>query len=305
MNDGNGERIADSGRVLLVSGMSGAGKSSALKILEDMGWEVVDNLPLNLLERLLEAENVSADETPPLAVGIDTRTRGFDAGHLVDMLKTLRTGSRRSVELCFLDADPDVLQRRFTETRRRHPLAADRTVMDGIRMERRMLEVLRERTDEMIDTSEFALPDLRRVLGARYSPERPAGLQVFVTSFSYRHGLPRDADLVFDVRFLRNPHYVPALKPGTGLDEDVRAHIRADEAWEPFVEKTTDMLALLLPRYGSEGKSYLTIAFGCTGGRHRSVYAASLFGQRLRGLADHVTVRHRDLDRPGVIPSPA
>lgn len=297
----SGEGNKDAGRVLLVTGMSGAGKSSTLKALEDMGWEVVDNLPLNLLDRLLETRG-GEDEpeaAPPLAVGIDTRTRGFDPDHLIRLIAETDPATRRAISLCFLDADGDVLQRRFTETRRRHPLATDRTVMDGIRNERELLEGLRRLADESIDTSDLTLPELRRILAARFSPERPAGLQVFVTSFSFKLGLPRDADLVFDVRFLRNPHYVPALKERTGLEEDVRAHIRGDEAWEPFVDRTADLLALLLPRYGSEGKSYLTIAFGCTGGRHRSVYAASLFGERLRGLADHVTVRHRDLDRQG------
>lgn len=300
MSGEEGEKIPDAGRVLLVSGMSGAGKSTTLKSLEDMGWEVVDNLPLNLLDRLLENHGDARGgpaNAPPLAVGIDSRTRGFDPAYLIGLLESPEVESRRNVSLCFLDADPDVLQRRFTETRRRHPLAVDRTVMDGIRNERQLLTGLKWRADEIIDTSDLTLPELRRILAARFSPERPAGLQVFVTSFSFKQGLPRDADLVFDVRFLRNPYYAPALKDRTGMEADVQAHIRGDDAWEPFVARTGELLELLLPRYGSEGKSYLTIAFGCTGGRHRSVYAAQLFGERLRGLADHVTVRHRDLER--------
>ncbi len=285
-------------RVLLVTGMSGAGKSTGLKMLEDLGWEVVDNLPQSMLEGLLNLGDANPDiEQLPLAVGIDTRTRGFNPDTLADHVDQLRVRLGTSSGLCFFDADADVLQRRFTETRRRHPLAADRTVMDGIRHERQLLADLRDQADQIIDTSDLSLPELRDQLRTRFSPVRSAGLQVHVTSFSFKRGLPRDADLVFDVRFLKNPYYDPELRHQTGLDEPVRAHIRTDPGWAAFRERIEDLLAFLTPRYGHEGKSYLTIAFGCTGGRHRSVYSAELFGTCLRNAGHHVTVRHRDLQR--------
>lgn len=281
-------------RILLLTGMSGAGKSSALKMLEDMGWEVVDNLPLTLLDALVELEP-DAVETLPLAVGIDTRTRGFNGDLVARHLARLQGVSGIQARLCFLDASSDVLQKRFTETRRRHPLSSDRTMVDGVRHERELLSRLRDNADYVIDTSDASLPDLREMLGTRFSLEGPAPLQVFVTSFSFRRGLPRDADLITDVRFLRNPHYDDDLRDKTGQDQAVQDHIRADADWPEFEKRCCSLLEFLTPRYGKEGKSYLTIAFGCTGGRHRSVFSAELFGQRLRELGHHVTVRHRDL----------
>ena len=283
-------------QVMLVTGMSGAGKSSALKILEDLGWEVVDNLPQSMLDVLLHLEHPDQGTgEPPLAVGIDTRTRGFDPFQLIEHFERLRAAIGRAATLCFFDSDADVLQRRFTETRRRHPLAADRTVMDGIRHERQMLTELRDRASHLLDTSDLSLPELRQMLETRFSPDRPSGLQVFVTSFSFKRGLPRDADLVFDVRFLRNPYYDLNLREMTGIDPVIQEYIAQDPAWAEFRDRIGSLLSFLTPRYGREGKSYLTIAFGRTGGRHRSVFSAELFGESLRGEGHHVTVRHRDL----------
>lgn len=281
-------------RILLVTGMSGAGKSSALKMLEDMGWEVVDNLPLTMLDALVNLEPESS-EVPPLAIGIDTRTRGFDPDMVAGHLDKLRQMPGRSARLCFLDAASDVLQQRFTETRRRHPLAADRSMVDGVRHERELLHRLRDSADYVVDTSDAALPDLREMLRTRFTLDGPAPLNVFMTSFSFRRGLPRDADLILDVRFLRNPHYDESLRRMTGQDDAVQAHIRSDPDWAEFEERAGGLLDFLTPKYGIEGKSYLTIAFGCTGGRHRSVFSAEWFGDRLRALGHHVTVRHRDL----------
>lgn len=290
------EAATQHGRVLLVTGMSGAGKSSALKVLEDLGWEVIDNLPLSMLDALL-AQDPGDGSRPPLALGIDSRTRGFDPDRLLGHFEQLRERRGTAVSICFLDADADILQRRFTETRRRHPLAADRTVMDGIRHERNLMAPVLDAASITVDTSDISVVDLREFLQSRFALETGGGLSVIVTSFSFRRGLPRDADLVFDVRFLRNPYYVPELKELSGLAPDVQAHIRTDPGWEDFRSKLASLLDFLTPRYGSEGKSYLTIAFGCTGGRHRSVYCTELFAERLRDAGHHVTVRHRDLGR--------
>ncbi len=288
----------DRDELLLVTGLSGAGKSSALKILEDMGWEVVDNLPLFLLPALLERAESEGEERGKrrcLAVGIDSRTRDFDPEALDERLTELRQTGAINVRFCYFTCDPDVLQNRFTETRRRHPMAADRSVADGIRIEQEMFANLRDRVDRVIDTTALSLPDLREHLRRLFDLSEEQRIQIHVTSFSFRRGLPRAADLVFDVRFLDNPYYVPELRAGTGLDAAVQAHIAADPGWEPFIGKLEDMLAFLLPRYVNEGKSYLTIAVGCTGGRHRSVFTTEAIARRLRGADTRVTVLHRDL----------
>lgn len=285
---------AQPGRVplVLVTGLSGAGKSSALNMLEDLGFEAVDNLPLSLLASLAEPR---AEQGGALALGIDVRTRDFDAGRFLEALEPLRANPRLAVTLLFLDADDEVLRRRFTETRRRHPLAADRPVADGIRLERQRLEPLRQAADLLLDSSRLKLADLKLALSERFAIERRAGLSVFVTSFSYRNGLPREADLVFDVRFLANPHYEDALRELDGRDPEVAVFIAADSSYGPFFARLLAMLLSLLPAYEREGKAYLTIALGCTGGRHRSVFVAEGLGRALAREGWHVRVRHRDL----------
>ena len=281
-------------RFVLVTGMSGAGLSTTLKSLEDLGYEVLDNLPLFLFDLLLR-ESESRDR--PLAIGIDSRTRDFTAETLLTRLNQLRGQPGVAVQLVCVDADDDVLLRRFTETRRRHPLALDRPIMDGIRNEREILKPLEAAADVVIDTSDSSIHDLRRIVAGYFSLERTPELGVFVTSFSYRKGLPRDADLVFDVRFLRNPHWDPALRPFTGQDPRVAAYIEGDPECTPFIERLTGFLSPLLPRYRMEGKSYLTIAIGCTGGRHRSVFVAERLAAWLRGQGTKVGVSHRGFDR--------
>lgn len=290
------ERV-EKDELLLVTGLSGAGKSSALKMLEDMGWEVVDNLPLFLLPTLLGRDGGTQDDGKRrcLAVGIDSRTRDFDPDQLDVQLTALRQTGEINVRFCFFTCDEDVLQNRFTETRRRHPMASDRMVADGIRIEQEMFATLRDRVDRVVDTTALSLPDLREHLRRLFDLSDEQRTQIHVMSFSFRRGLPRAADLVFDVRFLDNPYYVPELREGTGLDAPVQDHIMTDPGWTPFIEKLDDMLSFLLPRYASEGKSYLTIAIGCTGGRHRSVFTAEQIAARLRGDDTRVTVRHRDL----------
>jgi len=280
-----------SDRVLLVTGMSGAGKSTVLRTLEDAGWEVVDNLPLALLDRML-APRAAADDARPLAIGIGTTTRGFDPHRVVDAMAAA-DGSRVSV--LFLDCAAAELERRYSETRRRHPLAPDRPVRDGVARERELLEPLRSAADRLIDTTGLSANQLAQDVRDGVAGEERAGPTLTVLSFGFARGLPRSADLVLDVRFLRNPHWVPALKPGTGLDADVAAYVAADPAYEEAVGRFEELLLVLLPRYAAEGKSYVTVAIGCTGGRHRSVHVADRVARRLREAGFSPTVQHRDL----------
>jgi UPF0042 nucleotide-binding protein len=281
-------------RFVLVTGMAGAGLSTTMKSLEDLGYEVLDNLPQFLFGALLR-ERESRDR--PLAIGIDSRTRDFTADSLLTRLTELRAQPGVAVQLIYVDADDDVLMRRFIETRRRHPLASDRPVIDGIHNERAISEPLKAAADVVIDTSDLSIHDTRRIVAGHFGLENKPALGVFVTSFSYRNGLPRDADLVFDVRFLRNPHWDPELRPSTGQDPRVAAYIEADAECPPFLDRLTGFLAPLLPRYQAEGKSYLTIAIGCTGGKHRSVYIAERLAAWLRAQGIEVGLSHRGLER--------
>ncbi len=281
--------------VLLVTGVSGAGKSSALKALEDLGYEAVDNLPVSLIGRLV----TPGDFPRPIAVGVDIRTRDFDAQGFLAELDRLSEGAGVAVRLLFMDCDDPVLVRRYAETRRRHPLADDRPVSDGLKRERAMMASVLARADLRIDTSEMAPADLKRALQGHFRIEGGSDLALFVTSFSYRLGLPRDADLVFDVRFLNNPHYDRALRPLTGLDPAVGRFIAADSKFKPFFANLTRLLEPLLAAYAAEGKSYLTIAVGCTGGRHRSVFVAERLANWLAGLGRAARLGHRDLDKSG------
>lgn len=279
--------------VLIVTGLSGAGRSTALKALEDFAYEAVDNLPLSLLSSLVKQ---GTRKRMPLAVGVDVRTRDFGVEPFLAELDELISDPDVAVRLLFLDCDAEVVRRRFTETRRRHPIAPDRPVIDGIQHEARLLAPLRDRADEVIDTSEMSIGDLKRRLEASYATDVAPGLAVFVTSFAYRRGLPHEADLVFDVRFLKNPHYDEVLRSQTGLDVPVGEFIEADTGFSEFFGQLTALLEPLLPRYGAEGKSYLTIGVGCTGGRHRSVFVAERLGVWLTGMNERVIVSHRDLE---------
>lgn len=288
-------------RVVLVTGLSGAGRGSILHVLEDLGFEAVDNPPLPLMEEL-----VTRGERP-VAVGVDSRSRGFDPAAVLLTLQRLRLNPALRPELLFAWADEGVLIRRYTETRRRHPMAPRGRVVDGIVAEATLLAPLRDAADLVLDTSELPLPALRAEIEARYGAAEAGlgGLTISLISFAYPKGLPRDADLVFDARFLRNPHYDPILRPGTGLDRAVADFVVADSAFQPFVRKVTDLLTLLLPRFVEEGKKYLGIAVGCTGGRHRSVCVVESLAARLAELGPaggpswRVTVTHRELIREG------
>jgi UPF0042 nucleotide-binding protein len=284
-------------RLLLVTGMSGAGKSTALDTLEDLGWETVDNLPLTLLDRLLETPPAegSARDNRPLAFGIDSRTRGFDAGGVVRRVARLRERGDFEVAALFLDCAGAELERRYDETRRPHPLALDRPAGDGIARERELLAPLRDGADYLIDTTSLSRADLQHELRTRFAEEGGRETVVSVMSFGFARGLPRNADLVFDMRFLRNPHWDRELKPLTGLDESVGDYIAADPAYEAAIAQIEALLLTLLPRYAAESKAYVTIAFGCTGGRHRSVHVAERVARRLREAGFSPTVAHRDL----------
>ncbi|WP_341909871.1 RNase adapter RapZ [Ferrovibrio terrae] len=292
---------ADPIRFVVVSGLSGAGKTTALKLLEDYGYEAVDNLPMPLLRRLTLPDDDSNSDTGSqprraIAAGIDSRTRDFQPDRLIALLAELKQRPDLAVQLLYFDCEDEVLLKRFTATRRRHPLAADRPIADGIAAERRLMQPLRTEADLVIDTSAVTLPEFRQVLAAQFALDALPGLSIMVLSFSYKLGLPREADLVFDVRFLRNPHYDEILRPQTGTDPGVANYVTADPGYADFFARLRDMIDTLVPRYATEGKRYLTIAIGCTGGRHRSVVVAEALGKHLRETSQRVDIRHRDRD---------
>jgi UPF0042 nucleotide-binding protein len=286
-------------RLLVVTGMSGAGKSSALRILEDLGFEAVDNLPLGLLEHMASGFGSGRGRSAPppagVAVGIDSRTRGFAAAAFAAKIADLRRRPDLEVSVVFLDCDDEILANRFQATRRPHPLALDRPVADGIGQERSLMQPVRELADAVIDSSYLTLPDLKRMLVGHFARSAATGPGILVTSFAYGSGLPRDADLVFDARFLQNPNYVPNLRPQSGRAPEVAAFIAADPAFAPFLAAALAILGPMIERYGAEGKRLVTVAIGCTGGRHRSVVVVERIAEKLRQEGWRVLVRHRDL----------
>ena len=284
--------------VILVTGLSGAGRASILRQLEDLGFETVDNPPLDLLEELV------GDGDQPLAAGVDTRSRGVDPALVLRTLARLRLRPDIAVTLVYATAEDAVLLRRYSETRRRHPLAPGGSlgsrVADGIAREQQLMAPLRDAADMVVDPSDLPLPALRQMIERRFRGEGAPGLLIHVQSFAFPRGLPREADLVFDVRFLRNPHYVPELKPLTGRDAAVAAYVEADPDFPGFWTRLVGFVDPLLPRYVAEGKKYLTVALGCTGGRHRSVLVAERLADHLRALGWRADITHRELD--GVAP---
>ncbi len=285
---------------VLVTGLSGAGRGTALHALEDLGYVAVDNVPLPLLGDLMRSTAGSPGEmAAPLAFGVDTRTYGFSAEDLIRRLQQLRQRPDLSARLLYLDCDTETLQRRYTESRRPHPMAPDRPVVDGIVEERKQIRRMRDSADVVIDTSALSPHQFKQILAGHFALGQPAGARIAVMSFSYRRGLPREADLVFDVRFLKNPHYVPELKPLPGRDRAVVDYIATDPDYAPFIGRLEDMIGPLLPRFDAEGKSYLTIAVGCTGGRHRSIAVAERLAEWLRAAGRSVTVVHRDTEIRG------
>jgi len=279
-------------RLLLVTGMSGAGKSTVLDTLEDMGWDIVDNLPVDLLREFVSPDGEC--RLVPAAVAMDPRTRGFDPNALPELMRSIEGVQ---AELLYLDCAEAELIRRFNATRRLHPMAADRPAEDGMARERQFTQPLRAAADSVLDTTDLSPPELADELRRRYGGdgEQPV---LTIASFSYARGISRTADLVFDVRFLPNPHWVEALRDQTGQDADVRAYLEAEPAWEETLERIVSLLNDWIPRYWAAGKNYVTVAFGCTGGRHRSVAVAIEVAERLRASGFAPIVRHRDLGFP-------
>jgi RNase adapter protein RapZ len=283
--------------VLLVTGLSGAGKTTVLQTLEDIGWEAVDNFPVRLALRLLELPSPEGREAPslPLALGFDSRTRGFESNKLISQIKALQRRDDLEITTVFLDCAGTEIERRYSETRRRHPLALDRPAIDGIAQERMLMEPLRRWAETVIDTSRLSAHDLQNEIRDRFRVETDLNMNISVSSFGYSRGVPHNADLIFDMRFLRNPHWDNDLRPLTGLDTPVGDYIEQDPAYNGAVTKIRDLLRYLMPLYDSQGKAYVNLAFGCTGGRHRSVHVAEQFTKWLREDGFSTTVTHRNL----------
>jgi UPF0042 nucleotide-binding protein len=282
--------------VVLVTGPSGAGRSTAIRVLEDAGFEAIDNLPLALLDRLVASSIAEpAGTRRPLALGIDARTRDFEVDAVLDRLAGLRSDPRVDARLLFVDCGRDVLVARFSETRRRHPMAPGEDVVAGIDREAALIADLADRADVVIDTTALTVHDLRDEVMRWFG--RGRGLAVSVQSFSYKRGVPRGLDIVWDLRFLANPHWVPELRGGTGRDPDVQAHVTADPAFGPFYAALGALILETLPAYRAEGRSHLAIGLGCTGGRHRSVAVAERLTATLAQAGWPVSQRHRELDR--------
>ncbi len=279
-------------RILLVTGLAGAGKSTALQVLEDLGWETIDNFPVRLLKRLLQRPDGQNDM---LAIGFDSRTRGFAPARIIELVKELADREDLSISTLFLDCASGELERRYNETRRRHPMAGERPLLDGIRAERELLEPLRRWADIVLDTSSFSANQLQQHIRELFGEDSEQPINITVSSFGFARGMPPLADLVFDMRFLDNPHWVVGLRELTGLDEAVGAHISSDPAFQQSYGQIEELILTLLPLYAAQGKSYVHIAFGCTGGRHRSVYSAERMAQGLREAGFSPTVRHRNL----------
>ena len=274
--------------LLIVTGLSGAGMSSALKHLQDMGFETFDNFPLTLVEALL-ADNTRG--LHPMAIGVDARSRGFSAEELLAVCR------RTSATLVYLTADETELQKRFTETRRRHPLAQDRPPSAGIKIEQELLAPLQAEADHVIDTTGMSIHVHNRMIEGLFGKGVKGHLTITLMSFGFRFGLPREADMVLDVRFLKNPYWEPALKNLTGLDSAVGEYIATDPDFAAFTANAKNLISPLLPRYAAEGKSYLTIAIGCTGGHHRSIYTVEILKPWLEAQGFEISILHRDIAR--------
>jgi len=283
-------------QVVILTGVSGSGKSTALRALEDAGFYCVDNLPIVFLEKLLELSGHTAGEVSRIALVVDAREGRFLSEAPRYIQEVRQKGS--DVEVLFFDATDDALVRRYSETRRRHPLAGEGgTVHDGIEAERRALADLKAIADEVIDTTTLNVHELKRLVTRRFVGADGSRLGVTVVSFGFRFGIPTHADMVLDVRFLPNPYFVPELRPFPGTDPRVAAYVLGQPDAKAFLERLADLSAFLLPRYRAEGKSYLTVAIGCTGGKHRSVALAQALAQRLEQSGQPVRLWHRDVEK--------
>lgn len=279
--------------LVIISGLSGSGKSTAVNVLEDLGYYCVDNLPLSLLPKFIELFDISGKDIQKVALVIDIREVIFfdRAPALIRELKK----DGHPVEMIFLDSSDTALLKRYTETRRKHPLSSNGNILEGITEERERLKELKDLADYTIDTSEYNVHDLRELIKDNFERPGSRSLSLNFMSFGYKHGFPHEADMVFDVRFLPNPYFVEELKELTGLEEEVRDFIMNNEDTKEFVEKLTEFLEFLLPKFNKEGKSYLTIAIGCTGGKHRSVAIADTLSEHFKDLSP--ILRHRDISK--------
>jgi UPF0042 nucleotide-binding protein len=286
-------------RVVLVTGPSGAGRATAINALEDFGFEAIDNIPLSLIPRLVEVPHPTQR---PIALGIDTRNRDFNVSALAQMHDELSRKAELAVELLYLDCSVDVLERRYSETRRRHPMAPDGTPRDGILREMALLQDLRARADVVIDTTQLTVHELRETMAPWFVTTDGQRIALSVHSFSYKRGLPQGLDMAFDCRFLNNPHWQPDLREGTGLDPAVAEFVASDPRFNAFVSHILGLLRFIIPEAEAEGKAHLSIGFGCTGGRHRSVAMAQSVSASLGEDGWRVSTRHRELEWKGLVP---
>ncbi|WP_425101688.1 RNase adapter RapZ [Tropicibacter sp. S64] len=284
-------------RVVLVTGPSGAGRSTAINALEDFGFESIDNMPLSLIPRLIEG---SQSMPRPMALGIDVRNRDFSADGLMEVHRALSAIPGINCDLLYLDCAREVLSRRFSETRRRHPLAPDESPTEGIARELALLEDVRGRADVYVDTTDLTVHELRAEMEGWFGQATGQGMALSVHSFSYKRGLPQGLDMAFDCRFLRNPHWEPDLRSRTGLDWPVAEYVAGDPRYEGLIEKVTDLLLYVLPGCVEEGKAHFSVGFGCTGGQHRSVAVTETIAAALAQEGWRVSIRHRELERRGV-----
>ncbi len=282
----------DPARIVLVTGPAGAGRSTAIHVLEDLGYEAIDNMPLSLVPRVVDGPTRSN----PLAFGIDTRNREFSVDGLLGLIETLAGRDEKQLTILYLDCRAEVLLRRYSETRRRHPMAPEESPITGISRELALLGPIRERADMLVDTSDLNIHQLREELEQWFAPRAGRHLALSLQSFSYKRGLPRSIDMVFDCRFLSNPHWQPGLRQLDGRDDAVVAHVRADPRFDEFFERVRGLTRMLLPAFQEEGKAHLSIAFGCTGGQHRSVTLVETLAKALAEDGLQVAIRHRELE---------
>ncbi|GLP84811.1 RNase adapter RapZ [Tritonibacter mobilis] len=276
--------------LVLVTGPSGAGRTTAINVLEDLDFEAIDNLPLRLVPALVNAGG--ADR--PLVLGLDPRNRDFSTEAMVDMIDMLKARQGIKTTVLYLDAQADVLLRRFSETRRRHPLSPAESPELGVTRELDLMRMIRERSDVVIDTSDLNVHQLRAEVERLFAPKGRT-LAVALHSFSYKRGIPRSVDMVFDCRFLANPYWEPELRAHNGQDKEVQDYVMKDARYQGFFDRVLDLTLMLLPAYREEGKSHFSIAFGCTGGQHRSVTLAETLAKALAREGQQVSIRHREL----------